>query len=366
MVKPVILGCRQESFSESELVYFNKNQPLGLILFKEACISPEQIKALIQSFRKTVSRDDAPILIDNEGGKVMRMRPPHWRDVPAPRVFADLYAKDKKVALRACYLNARLIAHDMQALGLTVNCAPLLDIMRDDTFHHEDKNSNHATSAALKDRAFGSESDAVIALGRAYADGLMDGGVTPVMKHIPGYGRVKADPHFTVTEVDETLDVLEKTDFTPFKKLNDLPAAMTGHVVYKNIDPVKSSTVSKKVIDLIRAEIGFKGVLFTDTVEMNSIWPEGYSKTEKDKFGMGLPLQGTLARVSKDALAAGCDVVLHSATSLDFNHAIEIMNAVDDLSAEKQKHIMSYLKPKAMKDKLDAKATSEELKTLLG
>lgn len=340
MVRPVIIGCRTADFPPEQLAAFRALKPYGLTIFQEPCREgPDAIRHVIRQFREAVGRDDAPAFIDQEGGAVNRLKPSFghgWRAIPAPEVFAALALKNEKASREAVFLNAQLIAADMRAVDVTVNYAPVVDVFSDDTFRGQTEDGFHAASGDLKSRMLGGDPKIVAMLGRAFCLGLMDQGVVPVIKHIPGYGRVKADPHYSVTKVDHALDELEAHDFFPFKALNDMPAAMTGHVTFTKIDPENSATLSPKVIGLIRGErIGFENLLITDAIEMSAVWPEAFSAEQgTDQFRMPLPKPGMIAEITRRSLAAGCDLVLHGDNSRDFGHTVEMMEAAAPLSLD--------------------------------
>ena len=275
-----ILGIAGLSLSREEIAFFSDVKPYGFILFARNCESPQQIKTLVAQLKDVSGRDVLPILIDQEGGRVARLKPPHWPVFPAAAAFAKLAQRDLEAAKKATYLNARLIAHELAELGITVDCAPLADVPV--TGAHD----------VIGDRAFGHEPQQVIALARAQANGLHDGGVVSVLKHIPGHGRAGADSHHELPVVDAPLDVLRATDFVPFKALADLPMAMTAHVMFTAIDDKRMATVSPKAIALIREELGFDGLLMSDDLSMKA-------------------MQGDFTQRTKDVLAAGCDVILH-------------------------------------------------------
>lgn len=286
-----IYGFNGTVLTPGERDFFRDANPYGYILFARNCESPPQVKALTASLKEISGRDRLPILIDQEGGRVARLKAPHWPEFPAAKAFADLAAKNLAQAANACYLNARLMAEELSALGITVDCAPVADV------------PVAGAHDVIGDRAFGFDPQQVAALARAQARGLMDGGVVPVVKHIPGHGRAKADSHEEMPVVDSPLEVLKKTDFAPFKALADLPMAMTAHVLYTALDKRNIATLSPLVITLIREEIGFKGLLMSDDLSMKA-------------------MPGNFTQRAKDTLAAGCDVVLHC------NGKMEEMRAV--------------------------------------
>ncbi len=276
----MIYGVAGTSLSRDEGTLFAETNPYGFILFARNCESPSQIKRLIGQLYEATEREMLPILIDQEGGRVARLKPPQWPGYRPAGAFAKLAKTGGERAKRAVYLNARLIAHDLHALRITVNCAPLADI------------PVAGAHDIIGDRAFGVEPPQVIALARAMAEGLADGGVIPVLKHIPGHGRARADSHEELPVVEASLELLRATDFVPFKALADLPMAMTAHVLYTAIDKERMATVSPRAISLIREELGFKGLLMSDDVSMKA-------------------MQGDFTERTRQVLKAGCDIVLH-------------------------------------------------------
>jgi len=267
--------------TDEERRLFEREQPLGFILFARNVQTPEQVRALVRDFRSVVGRADAPVLIDQEGGRVRRLRPPLWYDAPPGAVFGSLADRSPDLAIEAARLNARLIAADLADLGIDVDCAPVLDVPAPGS--HD----------IVGDRAYSADPDWVIALGRATHEGLLDGGVLPIIKHIPGHGRAFADSHLELPVVSASLDELRAFDFRPFRALADAPWAMTAHIVYQAVDRDRPATWSPAVIDgVIRGEIGFDGVLVSDDVSMKA-------------------LTGPFADRTRAALDAGCDVVLH-------------------------------------------------------
>jgi beta-N-acetylhexosaminidase len=284
-IKSFISGCKDKSLSSSERDFFKKNQPWGLILFQRNCGSTEQLQHLTADFRDAVGRKDAPVFIDQEGGRVQRMSPganPEWRKYPSASKFGILYEKDCPVhALRIARNVGRLMARDLLAAGITVNCLPVLDVP------HE------GMHAVIGDRAYAAQPEIIMALARAHVAGFYDGGVLPVMKHIPGHGRATVDSHKELPRVNANRIQLESVDFRTFAGFSDCPMAMTAHVVFEAIDPHHPATLSKRVIkDVIRKQIGFDGLLMTDDLSMKA-------------------LSGTFAEKTTAALAAGCDIVLH-------------------------------------------------------
>ena len=290
--RAIIFGCSGPRLTDEETRFFNDADPLGLILFDYNCESPDQISALVAAFREAVGRPDAPVLIDQEGGRVTRLKAPHWRHPPPAAVFANAAATDLQAAGAMARTNARLIARDLIQLGITVDCAPVVDV------------PVPGAHDIIGDRALGQDPDMIATLGRAVCDGLHDEGVSPVIKHMPGHGRAMADSHKDLPRVGEALDLLEKTDFRPFRLLSDMPYAMTAHIVFDAIDGERPATVSKRVIDsVIRGAIGFDGVVMSDDIGMEA-------------------LSGTPAERAKAVIEAGCDVVLECWGKLDVMQAI--------------------------------------------
>lgn len=280
MAKAFISGCSGTVLTAEERSFFSAEQPWGLILFARNIRSHEQVRDLVASWREIVGNPQAPVLIDQEGGRVRRLRPPLVGDYPAGEVYGHLYAQDQKAGLRMAWLGSRLIAADLADLGITVNCAPILDV------------PTPVTSDVIGDRAYGTDPATVARIGRAVADGLLAGGVLPVIKHVPGHGRATVDSHLELPVVDAPVAELRAIDFVPFRELADLPLGMTAHIVFTDLDGERCATQSPVLIDLIRSEIGFDGALMADDVSMKALGGE-----------MG-------ARVEK-LFAAGCDLALH-------------------------------------------------------
>ncbi len=277
----VIYGCEGPTLTEWERGFFAEADPLGFILFARNCVDPDQLRDLVSALRATVARDDVPVLIDQEGGRVTRLKAPAWRAAPPAGVFDELAQRDLDSACEAAEVNARLLALELRALGIDVDCLPVLDLRLPE---------GHGI---IGDRALGSEPEQVIALGRAVCKGLAAAGVIPVIKHMPGHGRARVDTHEALPKVDAPLQVLRDSDFRPFEALSEAPWGITAHIVYSAIDPDRPATTSPKVIsEIIRGEIGFDGLLLTDDLSMKA-------------------LSGGLGERAGAALAAGCDVALH-------------------------------------------------------
>ena len=276
-----IFGCAGETLGAEERAFFAESDPLGFILFRRNCREPEQVRDLVSALRDSVRRDDAPVLVDQEGGRVQRLGPPHWRRRAAWRGFGDMVAErgiDR--AVETARGNAREIGGELAELGIDVNCLPLLDVPAP------------AGHGVIGDRAFSDDPEIVAALGRAVCDGLLSEGVIPVIKHIPGHGRAAVDSHLSLPAVDAPEGALE-TDFAPFRALRDMPWAMTAHVVYTAFDAAHPATASRIVVErVIRGSIGYGGLLVSDDLCMNA-------------------LTGGPDSRARAALDAGCDVVLH-------------------------------------------------------
>lgn len=279
-VAAFICGASGPKLTADEIAFFRDADPWGFILFKRNCETPDQIRALTDRMRDAVGRD-APVLIDQEGGRVQRLGPPQWPAYPTGRTYGDVFARSPEDGLAAARLGARLIAADLRALGIDVDCLPVLDVPVEGA--HD----------VIGHRAYGLTPDVVSELGRAAASGLLDGGVLPVIKHIPGHGRAGVDSHHQLPVVTTPREELEATDFPPFRDAAALPLAMTAHVVYADLDPDAPATTSKTVIDeVIRGFIGFDGCLMSDDVSMQA-------------------LSGSIGTRTAAAIAAGCDLALH-------------------------------------------------------
>lgn len=276
-----ILGCAGPELTAAERTFFKAADPLGFIVFARNLVDPDQTRRLTADLRACVGRADAPILIDQEGGRVARLKPPHWRHPPAAQVFGEIAARDRARAAEAVRINHELIATELLELGVNVDCAPMLDVRAPGA--HD----------IIGDRAFGTDPYLVADLGRAAAEGLLAGGCMAISKHIPGHGRSTVDSHHDLPRVDADFDTLAETDFVPFRALNDVPWSMTAHIIFSAIDPVRPATLSPTVIaEVIRGEIGFPGLLVSDDLSMKA-------------------LKGGLDELAQASLEAGCDVVLH-------------------------------------------------------
>src|SRR5450631_4846387 len=275
-----ITGLAGLTLTTAERAFVREAQPWGLIIFKRNISDPAQVQELIRSFRDAVGRV-APVLVDQEGGRVQRLGPPHWPVYPPGAVYGALYDREKSLGLAAAKLAGHLIAADLAVLGIDVDCLPLADVPVE------------GGDPVIGDRAYGTEPGKVAAIAGAVAQGLAAGGVLPVLKHLPGHGRATADSHRSLPLVGADRATLEATDFAAFRPLAGLPLGMTAHVVFSAIDPVAPATTSVTMVqEVIRGFIGFQGLLMSDDVSMGA-------------------LSGTIAERSRAAFAAGCDVVLH-------------------------------------------------------
>ncbi len=281
-----ITGLGGLSISANERAFVREARPWGLIIFKRNVNTPQQVAELIRSFRDILGWE-APVLVDQEGGRVQRLGPPHWPVYPPGARYGELYDRDKSAGLAAARLAGHLIAADLRDFGIDVDCLPLADVPAP------------GGDPVIGDRAYGTEPGKVAAIAGAIAQGLLAGGVLPVLKHLPGHGRAAADSHHRLPVVDTDRATLEATDFAAFRPLAGLPLGMTAHVVFSAIDPVAPATTSVTMVrEVIRGFIGFQGLLMSDDVSMNA-------------------LSGTIAERSRAAFAAGCDVVLHCNGNLD-------------------------------------------------
>jgi beta-N-acetylhexosaminidase len=287
-----ITGVSGPELSAAEREFIRAERPWGFILFKRNIENPEQVTNLVREMRNSIGDPDAPVLIDQEGGRVQRLGPPQWPAYPPGAMFSTLYDIDRSLGLTAARLSARLMAADLIDLGVTVDCLPLADVPA------------AGADAVIGNRAYGTEPGKVAAIARAVTEGLEQGGVLPVLKHIPGHGRATADTHFRLPVVDTAKAELERTDFAAFQPLADLPMAMTAHVVFSALDPAHPATTSATIIEqVIRGVIGFQGLLMSDDVSMNA-------------------LAGSIAERTRAIVAAGCDMVLHCNGDLDEMRAV--------------------------------------------
>ncbi|WP_415716902.1 beta-N-acetylhexosaminidase [Roseibium sp.] len=300
MTKALVSGCAGLTLTDEEVSFFRENDPWGLILFARNVETPDQLRELTSAFRNAVGREDAPVLVDQEGGRVQRLKPPHWPKYPPAKLYGDLFDEDPDAALRAAWLGARLICNDLFEVGITVDCLPCLDVRFPDTVD------------AIGDRAISADPEVVIALGQAMIDGAQAAGVLPVIKHIPGHGRAVVDSHLELPRVEACETALESVDFRPFKALSHVSLGMTAHIVYASIDAETAGTQSRKIVEgIIRDRIGFKGCLMSDDMSMHA-------------------LGGDFGDRSRKILEAGCDIVLHC--NGDMDEMLAVAEVVPELS----------------------------------
>jgi beta-N-acetylhexosaminidase len=280
-MRAFITGLAGPALTAEERGFLRDAQPWGFILFKRNVTEAAALRRLIDDVRIVLGRN-APALIDQEGGRVQRLGPPHWPIYPPGAAYGALYERDRDTGLAAARLGARLIAADLAPLGIDVDCLPIADVVL-----------AAGANPAIGDRAYGEEPSKVAAIADAVAHGLVEGGVLPVVKHLPGHGRATTDSHHKLPVVDADRETLESTDFAAFRPLATLPMAMTAHVVFSAIDPIAPATISATIVqDVIRDSIGFKGLLMSDDISMGA-------------------LSGSVGERTRAALAAGCDMVLH-------------------------------------------------------
>jgi beta-N-acetylhexosaminidase len=328
-----ITGVSGLELGAEEREFIGRERPWGFILFKRNVETPEQVARLVGEMRKAVDQPDAPVLIDQEGGRVQRLSPPHWPVYPPGSVFDRLYDIDPGLGLTAARLSSRLIASDLSALGITVDCLPLADV------------PVAGADAVIGNRAYGTEPGKVAAIARAVTEGLEQGGILPVLKHIPGHGRATADTHFRLPEVDTPRSELERTDFAAFRPLADLPMAMTAHVVFSALDPAHPATTSATIIrQVIRGVIGFQGLLMSDDVSMNA-------------------LSGSIGERTQAIVAAGCDMVLHCNGKLD--EMRDVAKHTPVLAGEALKRAERALAARKPAQAFDRKAARMELDALI-
>jgi len=328
-----ITGVSATELSAAERAFIRAERPWGFILFKRNIETPAQVISLVQELRDAINRPDAPVLIDQEGGRVQRLAPPHWPVYPPGAVFGALYDIDPELGFRAARLSSRLIAADLIDLGVTVDCLPLADVPVE------------GSDAVIGNRAYGTLPAKVAAIARAVTEGLQQGGVLPVLKHIPGHGRATADSHFRLPTVDTSRDELNRTDFAAFQPLADLPMAMTAHVVFSALDPAHPATTSATIIrEVIRGVIGFQGLLMSDDVSMDA-------------------LAGSIAERTRAIVNAGCDMVLHCNGNLD--EMRDVAGGTPELTGEALDRAKRALASRKQPESLDPQAARAELDALM-
>ncbi|MFN0217458.1 MAG: beta-N-acetylhexosaminidase [Hyphomicrobium sp.] len=332
MTSALIVGLSGGVLTAEERAFLADAQPAGLILFSRNVGDPAAILPLVDSARAAVGRDDVLILIDQEGGRVQRLKSPSARDLPPAATYADLYRRDPDAALKAAFAVARLAAEDLRRYGVTMNCAPVLDAPVDGA--HD----------IIGDRAYGRAPAQIIALAREVARGLLAGGVVPIIKHIPGHGRATADSHLELPVVSTPHAVLSATDFAPFKALADQPAAMTAHVVFSDIDPDAPASASAKVTrDIIRGEIGFDGLLISDDLSMKALTGPMRQRAEamiRAGSDIALHCNGDLAEMRQ---AAGGAPPLEGLAAKRFAHAVALTAQRDSFDSAEAVAILAGL-----------------------
>jgi beta-N-acetylhexosaminidase len=328
-----ITGVSGTKLNAAEREFIRAERPWGFILFKRNVETPEQVTRLVHELRTELGEPEAPVLIDQEGGRVQRLGPPHWPVYPPGAVFGALYDIDPALGLNAARLSARLIAADLIGTGITVDCLPLADL------------PVPGADAVIGNRAYGTEPAKVAAIARAVTLGLQQGGVLPVLKHIPGHGRATADTHFGLPVVDTSKAELERTDFVAFQPLADLPMAMTAHVVFSALDPAQPATTSATIIEqVIRGVIGFQGLLMSDDVSMNA-------------------LSGSISQRTRAIFTAGCDMVLHCNGKLD--EMREVVAETPELSGRALERAQAALASRNEPQPFDRQAARLELDALI-
>ena len=331
-VRAFITGLAGTTITPDERAFLREREPWGLIIFKRNIETPAQVRRLTASVRDAVGRE-APVLVDQEGGRVQRLGPPHWSPYPPGADYGRLYDRNAAEGIRAAYLGARLIAADLAGVGVDVDCLPIADV------------PVAGADAVIGDRAYGETAEKVALLGRAVADGLLAGGVLPVLKHIPGHGRATADSHGALPIVETDRETLRTTDFAAFRPLCDLPLGMTAHIVYTAIDPIAPATTSVTLVrDVIRDWLGFRGLLMGDDISMGA-------------------LSGSIEERSRAAIAAGCDVVLHCNGKLDEMRAVA--SAVPVLAGEAAARADAALKRRGLVLEHDLAALRAEWAALM-
>ncbi|MEQ6203525.1 beta-N-acetylhexosaminidase [Sulfitobacter sp. HNIBRBA2951] len=323
-----ILDAAGHRLTPEEKALFRDTKPFGFILFARNIDTPDQVRALCDDFREAAGHD-APITIDQEGGRVQRLRAPTWREWLPPLQFVQAAGDN---AAEAMYIRFRLIADELYALGIDSNCAPMVDVAGPNT--HE----------FLYNRCYGTDAASVSLMGQAANDGMLAGGVLPVIKHIPGHGRATADSHFELPRVDADRAELDRVDFAPFKALRDTPMGMTAHLVYDAIDPTPA-TLSPRMMQVIREDIGFDNLIMTDDISMKA-------------------LTGSLGDLSRDAIAAGCDVILHCNGTLA--ERAEVAQAAGEMTDAAQRRAKRALSYRQRPDDIDIPALDAQLRALVG
>lgn len=329
-----VVGLEGAVVSERERGLFAETRPAGFILFARNCIDPHQVTALIRACREAVEDPAAPVLIDQEGGRVARLKSPHWQALPPLRSIGKLAESDPEAGKEAAWLHARLIAADLEPLGITINCSPVLDL------------GLEGQTSAIGDRAFSSDPAIVAALGRATIEGYLAGGILPVIKHLPGHGRAKVDSHADLPLVDCAADELAAADWRPFEANADAPLGMTAHILFSQVDATACGTQSSTIIqEIIRDKIGFEGALFSDDLSMQA-------------------LGGSLGERAGLARRAGCDLALHC--NGDFAEMSAVLEAAGPLEGDSLLRVEQALARRKAPEPFDSDAGRRRLDGLLG
>jgi beta-N-acetylhexosaminidase len=333
-VRAAIVGIAGPVLGAQERALFRARAPWGFILFARNCAAPDQVRALVEDLRTTVGRADAPVLIDQEGGRVARLCPPHWPQWPPARRLGQLAERDAEAGSQAAWLHARLIAADLAALGISVVCAPVLDL------------ALPGQTRAIGDRALTADPQLVARLGQAMIDGFIAGGVLPVIKHLPGHGRARRDSHLGLPIVGAAAEEMAGADWLPFRACRVAPFAMTAHVLYPAFDAARPATLSPVIIDtVIRGAIGFAGALLSDDLSMAA-------------------LSGSLGERTAAARAAGCDVALHcNGDMAEIKEVLDAAGALEGASAARARAALASAQPPQA---FDADAGEARLARLLG
>jgi beta-N-acetylhexosaminidase len=320
-VTAAIVGVAGCALDEDERRLIQRGNPWGFILFARNCASPAQVRSLVDDMRAAVGRPDAPVLIDQEGGRVARLCPPHWPARPPPRRLGLLAERDPQAGIEAAWLHARLIAADLTPLGINVVCAPVLDL------------ALPGRTRAIGDRALAADPQLVAVLGQAMIEGFLEGGVLPVTKHLPGHGRARRDSHLCLPTVAAKVEKMAGADWIPFRACRTAPFAMTAHVLYPALDPACPATMSPSIIEtVIRGAIGFAGALLSDDLSMRA-------------------LSGSLWARSAAARAAGCDIALHCNGDLsEMSEVLDAAGPLEGASARRAQDALAWLRAPAAFD----------------
>lgn len=307
-IKPIILGCSGTFLSNLEKELFSQENPFGLILFDRNINNPKQVKQLISDFRTCVGRPDAPVLIDQEGGHVQRLWPPYWTGLPYSITYGDWYKTAPKKSITAVKKHVNTLAKELLSLGINVDCWPILDIRTEDTYE------------VMRKRCFSEDPVTVSILAKEVVKQSLHKGLMPIIKHIPGYGRAKVNPHTFLPTIQSDLSTLIKTDFYPFKKLEIPVWGMVAHALYTALDSHLPATLSPTVIRYIRKNIAFKGLLISDDITMGAL------------SSFGTPIE-----LAIQSLSAGCDIVLYSQASIE--ETTHLIKSLPSLSSMAKKRI---------------------------